>query len=68
MGWRIMKFNPDTMKEFIKTDRLLKLVFNDLSKRNRNMSTEQILEVVFNSYVLFEPEMEAAYKMVGEQA
>ena len=68
MGWRIMKFNPDTMKEFIKTDRVLKLVFNDLSKRNRNMSTEQILEVVFNSYVLFEPEMETAYKMVGEQA
>lgn len=56
-----MEFNVEKMKLFVKQDLLLKRVFDDMKK---NMSKEEVLEVVFYSYVFEDFIMEDIYKKI----
>lgn len=51
------------MLEMMKKDRLLKLVYQYLQKRGHD--ADKALEIVFNSYVLENPEMELIYMGEG---
>ncbi|MCM3240722.1 hypothetical protein M3685_12650 [Heyndrickxia oleronia] len=53
-----MQFSADKMRRMIKDDKLLERVFNDMKKQ---MSEEEALEIVFNSYVLEDFVMEDVY-------
>lgn len=58
-----MNFNKEMMLEMMKKDRLLKLVYQYLQKRGHD--ADKALEIVFNSYVLENPEMELIYMGEG---
>ncbi|WP_066297443.1 hypothetical protein [Bacillus sp. FJAT-29937] len=54
-------FKMEKMKNFVNQDRLLNMVYKDLCKRNSSMTDEEVLEIVFNSYVLGDSVMEDIY-------
>ena len=45
-------FNEKVMRNLVKKDRYLTFVFNDLLKRNENISEKTVLEVIFNSNII----------------
>ncbi|KZE67940.1 hypothetical protein AWM68_17355 [Fictibacillus phosphorivorans] len=57
--YELDEFDPLKMKRFIKKDGLLKFVYKDLVSKDH--SEEDAARLIFNSYVLGDPVMEAEY-------
>ena len=55
------KFDIIKMTKLIAQDRFLKFSYKDLKRRNPATSENEILEIVFNSYVLGDAQMENEY-------
>ncbi|MFT9496771.1 MULTISPECIES: nucleotidyltransferase domain-containing protein [Bacillota] len=58
----VIEYNAEKMKRFIKQDKLLQFVFNDLTKRK--VPNDDALKVIFNGYVLDDLSMIEEYKNV----
>ncbi len=56
-------FNLDQMKRFEERDLLISRMVMDLKRRNPNMDEEKVYEIIFNSEVLEDREMEEAYQL-----
>ncbi|GLO68255.1 MULTISPECIES: hypothetical protein [Oceanobacillus] len=54
-------FNEKVMRNLVKKDRYLTFVFNDLLKRNENISEKNVLEVIFNSNIIEDSSLELIY-------
>lgn len=59
----MLNFNKELMLKMVKKDRLLKLVYQDLQKRGHD--ADSALEIIFNSYILDDSEMEFIYISEG---
>lgn len=55
------KFSTRKMERFLKSESLLDMVFKDLSSKNPKSSKADILETIFNSYVLDDSAMVREY-------
>ena len=61
-GNRVVKFDIIKMEKFIAQDRFLKFSYKNLKERNPNVSENEMMEIVFNSEVLGDSQMENEYK------
>lgn len=59
-----MEFNYEAMKYLAKQDLFIGTQFVSLKNKNKHVSDEEVLEVLFNSYVLDDFDMEDAYREI----